>query len=70
MITLPLHKTGGSEKKSRSDRNKDASIGIFFGDGPDHCRDKNDLRSPRKPRAGFHLVFDLSRSHLSVFQMF
>ena len=45
-IRLGLLEVCGFGKRTSSGRNKDASIGFFFGDGTDDCRDGNDLRSP------------------------
>ena len=57
----------GSLPITSSSRNKDASIGFFFGDETDDCRDGNDLRSPGEPLVGFHSVPDHSRSSRAYF---
>ena len=47
-----------------SGRSKDASIGFFFGDGTDDCRDG----PAGEPPVGFHLVLDLFRSSRAYFR--
>ena len=45
------------EKKTSSSRNKNASIGMVFGDGTDDCssRDGKDFRSPEKLNASIRI---------------
>ena len=51
--TGQVDKENSLQQETSSGRNKDASIGFFSELGHD-CKDRNDLKSTRELRIGFH----------------